>query len=225
MQHDMAGDTPLQGGTCRRCGTCCLKGGPALHLADRERIESGRIPLNALVTIRQGEPVYDNVLGRLAAAPTDIIKIAAAGDRDRACRFFAQDHCACTIYDDRPLECRALACRDTAALEAIYCHERITRRDLIGAVPALWELVRDHQARCGYERVAELADRLKVDWRDSTAEDLLYLIRYDLGLRQGVCEHAPRNSAILHFLFGLPLSETIRRYGLRVVPGGRLLAG
>ena len=201
-------------GQCRRCGTCCLKGGPALHLADREQVESGRIPLNTLLTIRQGEPVFDNVSGRCEPAPTDIIKIAGSGDAERACIYLSRDHCACTIYEHRPLECRLLNCRDTAALQEAYNRDRLIRRDLIGSVEGLWELIRDHQTRCGYDRLAGLVAHLKAEWTAEAVDELLYLIRYDQALRHGLGERSPQLSGTLGFLLGLPLARTIRRYGL-----------
>ena len=60
---------------CSRCGTCCKKGGPAFHLKDKSLLAKGRIKMNAIYTIRQGEPVYDNVINEVIAAKTDIIKI------------------------------------------------------------------------------------------------------------------------------------------------------
>lgn len=56
---------------CRRCGTCCEKGGPALHTDDRMLIENGHIPARYLFTIREGEPVVDNVKENPIFAQTD----------------------------------------------------------------------------------------------------------------------------------------------------------
>jgi Fe-S-cluster containining protein len=207
----------LSKGSCRRCGTCCLKGGPALHHADRELLDSGRIPLESLFTIRQGEPAFDNVAGRCVPVPTDIVKIAGSKDKTRACRYYDRDNGICSIYDHRPLECRTLTCWDSAALEAIYNHDRLTRRDLVASVEGLWELVCDHQTRCGYDRITDLVARLKAAWMPGIVDDLLHLIRYDQSLRQAIRERSHQQARHLDFLFGLPLMETIRRFGLRLV--------
>ena len=48
-------------GECRRCGTCCEKGGPALHGEDRPLVDRGQVPARCLFTIRAGEPVRDDM--------------------------------------------------------------------------------------------------------------------------------------------------------------------
>ena len=75
--------------TCRRCGTCCRKGGPAFHLADRPLIEKGTIPLRHLFTIRQGERVKDPIRGVVRPVDTELIKIKGA-----------QDTWTCTFFDE-----------------------------------------------------------------------------------------------------------------------------
>ncbi|MFZ5564956.1 MAG: YkgJ family cysteine cluster protein, partial [Thermodesulfobacteriota bacterium] len=90
---------------CARCGTCCGKGGPAFHACDRPILESGRISLADIYTIRTGEPVFDNVAGRLDTAPEDIIKIRSV-DGGTACLFYRPDGHACSVYENRPMECR-----------------------------------------------------------------------------------------------------------------------
>ena len=81
--------------SCRRCGTCCKKGGPAFHLADRAIIEKGAIQLKHLTTIREGEPAWDNVSGGVLPAPTDIIKIKSRPG-GRTCVFYDEEAAACT---------------------------------------------------------------------------------------------------------------------------------
>ncbi len=71
------------------------------------------------------------------------------------------------IYNDRPLECRALKCWDTRELEQIYAAKRLTRRDLISNVKGLWDLIEDHQVRCDYIKIRDLiADRRHDTKRD-----------------------------------------------------------
>ena len=44
---------------CKRCGTCCIKGGPVLHSVDLALITEGVIRPDQLVVIRHGEPAYN----------------------------------------------------------------------------------------------------------------------------------------------------------------------
>ena len=202
---------------CRHCGTCCRKGGPALHLEDRELVESGMIPLNRLFTIRQGEPAYDNVTDVIAPSVTDIIKVKSLKGSRPVCCFYDAPSKGCSIYDDRPAECRALKCWDTQEIEEMYNCRRLTRRHLLSRVEGLWELVQDHQERCDYGEVAELAAHLKqVQPRPGSHQKLLALINYDESLRQVAQEQAKLDPEMMSFFFGRPLSFTIQMFQLKL---------
>ena len=75
----------------------------------------------------------------------------------RTCVFYDEGAAACRVYTHRAAECRALNCRDTREIEAIYEKDRLTRRDLLEGVSGLWELVADHQQQCAYDLVLPLA--------------------------------------------------------------------
>lgn len=212
------GDPAMNPNTCRRCGTCCRQGGPALHLEDRELVASGKIPLQDLFTIRQGEPAYDNVTETIAPAVTDIIKLKGVSTGSQVCRFYDPTTKGCGIYGHRPAECRALQCWDTSSIETLYRCRRLERRHLLVEAAGVWELVQAHQRRCDYGDVAELAARLK---QDASAEDphdrLLELVRYDESLRQVTLERTGWNPELIPFLFGRPLSFTIQMFKLKPV--------
>jgi len=214
----MPEQTTVQIPQCRRCGTCCAKGGPALHQADREAVDSGKIPLKCLFTIRQGEPAYDNIRRSIAPAASDIVKVKGAADNDATCIFLDQERVGCEIYDSRPVECRVLTCWDTRAIMAMYDRERLTRADLLARLPGLNDLVAEHQERCGYQQVALWAERIKHGHdAEQAVEALLHAIRYDQSLRQVAVARAHLDAGLLEFLFGRPLSITIRMFRLKLV--------
>ena len=142
--------------SCIRCGTCCQKGGPSFHLADRFLIDQGIIPARSLFTIREGELALDNVRGVLMPADSDIIKIKGRGESWTCC-FYDEATRGCTTYQDRPLECKLLKCWDSTDMECMYTKDRLTRAHLISDVSGLWNLVADHQKRCDYHLVKRLA--------------------------------------------------------------------
>ncbi|MBI5062791.1 MAG: YkgJ family cysteine cluster protein [Desulfatitalea sp.] len=217
----MSEDSAMHKHQCRRCGTCCAKGGPALHRSDRDVVDSGKIPLKCLFTIRQGEPAYDNIRRSIAPAATDIIKIKGAADSDTTCIFLDQERVGCEIYESRPVECRVLTCWDTRAMMAMYDQERLTRADLLSRLPALNDLVAEHQERCGYDQVARWAERIKKELGGAEAvEALLDAIRYDQSLRQVAVERTHLDPGLLEFLFGRPLSITIRMFRLKLAKKG-----
>lgn len=206
-----------QNQACRRCGTCCCKGGPALHLEDHEKVASGKIPLTSLFTIRQGEPAYDNIRRRVAPAPTDIIKIKGAGEGDATCRFLDQETVVCTIYDHRPVECRLLACWDTSEITSMYDKDRLTRHRLLSRLPGLVDFVEEHQVRCSYAQVDQWAGDIRAGkGRMEAIQALLELMRYDQSVRKVTVERTRLDPEMLDFLFGRPLHVTIRLFRLRL---------
>ena len=209
--------TPAPGkpiSACVRCGTCCEKGGPAFHLQDRPLIEKGVIPSGCLYTIRRGELARDNVKQRLVPVETDVIKIK--GEKDGwACMFFDKIGKSCRIYKNRPLECRALKCWDPGELEKIYATGRLTRKDLLYQVEGLWDLVEDHQSRCNYEKIGRLVHELEGPVPEPPARQLCEIIHYDAEIRKLVVFRGGLEADMLDFLFGRPLRETIKSYGIR----------
>ena len=230
----------------RRCGICCRKGGPGLHLEDRELVATGRICLDQLYTIRAGETVYDNVQEKLHRTSHDIIKIKSRPGRAE-CVWLNPAGNGCDHYDDRPLECRVLNCRDTDEIELVYSRKRLVRKDLVGEVQGLWNLICDHQDRCDPRQVelrmravdpslpssskshndpSGLHSRFDSSFGDSEATaELNKILQYDLHLREVLTEDGRMHPDRLEFLLGRPLYTIFRPSGIDIRPGkdGRLV--
>ena len=200
---------------CARCGTCCQKGGPSFHIEDRMLIEKGKIPSKFLYTIRKGELAHDNVKECLKPVDSDIIKIKGKED-SWTCLFFDEIRKGCAIYKGRPQECRVLKCWDTRELEQIYANNRLTRKDLISEVKGLWDLIKEHQARCDYTKIQGLIKNLTGSKRDDARRKLLEIIRYDAEIRKLVVSRGGLDADMLDFLFGRPLTKTLGNYGVKV---------
>lgn len=201
---------------CIRCGTCCKKGGPSFHLEDKVLIEKGIILSKYLYTIREDELCYDNVKESILPAASDIIKIK--GQKDSiTCIFFNEKENECTIYDNRPLECRALKCWDTREIERIYSKNRLTRKDLISTIEGLWDLVEDHQRRCSYETLKFFIDALNKDEKDEALKGIFDIIEYDAQIRELVVQKGDLDPEMTDFIFGRPITETIRMYGFKII--------
>ena len=205
---------------CIRCGTCCEKGGPCFHIEDRMLIEKGKIPSRYLYTIRKGEVAHDNVKGCLTPVDSDIIKIKGKKD-SWTCIFFNEVKKGCTIYDDRPLECRVLKCWDTRELEQIYANTRLTRNDLVSEVKGLWDLIKEHQAFCDYKKIQPLIKDLAGSKNNHARRKMLEIIRYDTEIRKLVVARGGLNPKMLDFLFGQPLTKTLRNYGIKIHQEGK----
>jgi Fe-S-cluster containining protein len=205
--------------SCRRCGTCCRKGGPSLHLEDKPIVDKGRIQTKHLYTIREGELAHDNVKGGIFSVKTDIIKIKNR-NASNACVFFVEKENRCGIYSRRPVECRVLKCWDTSEIEAIYAKDRLTRKILIGEIQGMWDLVEAHQKRCDYRKIETLVEALRGDQKQETPETLLEMIWYDLYIRELVVEKSGLDPEMLDFLFGRPLFETVKAFGVKLKKEG-----
>lgn len=200
---------------CRRCGTCCKKGGPSFHQEDKALIENGVIHSKYLYTIRKGELAYDNVRQCLEPVGSDVIKLKGKG-QSWTCILFDEQQNECTIYENRPIECRALKCWDTAELEDLYARKRLKREDLIADIEGLWGIIKDHQARCNYESIQKLVNAIKSDSGENARQKLTEIIQYDTEIRKLVVSRGGLDMEMLDFLFGRPLKQTLKNFGLKM---------
>ncbi len=215
---DTAPPTPDAIDHCRRCGTCCLKGGPVLHQEDLELVRKGHIPLRDLITICPGEPVHDNVQGRIRQTENDLIKVQP-GKGSNACRYYDSQKRGCSIYTWRPIQCQVLKCWNTTALEALYPQGHLTRKDLLGEIPGLWDLVSTHAEKCDHfettRRATEFLNRCD-GWPRAEAE-LLESLRYDQSLRDLIHTRGRPDPPLLPFLMGRPLHQRLRPLKLKLI--------
>jgi Fe-S-cluster containining protein len=200
---------------CKRCGTCCKKGGPCFHVEDKMLIEKGVILIKYLYTIREGEPAYDNIKGHLTTVTSDLIKIKSQND-SWECIFFDEKSNSCKIYDKRPIECRVLKCWDTREIEQIYSKNRLTRKDLVYRVEGLWNLIEDHQSRCSYDKIKHFVKELDGEKKNEAIKGIYDILSYDDSIRELVVKKGKMDPENLDFLFGRPVKATIRMFGLKL---------
>jgi Fe-S-cluster containining protein len=198
---------------CMRCGTCCKKGGPSFHHADKTLIEEGVIHSKYLYTIRKSELAYDNVKQCLEPVSSDVIKIKGKNN-SWTCIFFDEAQSACSIYENRPIECRAQRCWDTQELEDLYAKKRLARKDLLSEIEGLWGLIKAHQERCNYQTIRKLVNTINSNKGDGAREKLTEIIKYDIEIRKLVVSTAGLDAEMLDFLLGRPLIQTIKKLGL-----------
>jgi len=199
--------------TCRRCGQCCLKGGPTLHREDLPLLGPGGIRRAQLVTLRRGETVRENVAGGLVRLESEVVKVAGLGQAP-ACLFHDHAARACLIHARRPAECRALFCEDTSALESLYRRDRLTRGDILDQGGGLWELVSFHDRTFPADMASELSRKAAVGRREAF-DSLVELSRAEESFRRAFMEKTGIESLELDFYFGRSLARVCAPFGMR----------
>jgi Fe-S-cluster containining protein len=200
---------------CDRCGTCCSKGGPALHDEDTDLVDSGQIPLTSLYTIRQGELARDNVSGGLIRLESEIIKIKSIPGSN-ACMYYDKANQSCRIYENRPVECRALECWDTGKLIRMYAEHRLDRKRLLTSISWVLELIQTHEGICSFAEICRLIS-LRGKGDPGGAEGLETIVNDDAKFRYMLIEKGKIPPDMLDFLLGRPLADTLnQQYGIRI---------
>ena len=209
----MASETNIT--ECQRCGTCCQKGGPALHLSDKALIDEGIIPASCLYTLRKGELARDPFSEKLTELNTELIKIRGQSDK-WTCSYFEIENSQCRIYKHRPVECRALQCWDTAEFVTTYQVEHLTRQHLLEDMAGLWDVIVDHEERCAYAKIKQWVAQLVDNTQQVAMQSIIEAVRYDKEIRNLVIEKGNLDPEMTDFIFGRPLTQTMHMFGIQV---------
>lgn len=211
--------------TCRRCGACCQKGGPALHAQDMHLFTGqGALSLAMVVTLRAGELCFDQPKGRLLPLAAEVLKLRGSvasahritGGNGWACALLTQPDNACALYDRRPAECRVLSCQDTAPLAAMYEAERLTRADFLPAGHGLLAVMAEHEALVPVARIAPLGAILRAGGQESldAQDELTRMALADRAFRTGLAERADIGPEFHEFFLGRDASVLFAAAGL-----------
>ena len=208
---------------CKQCGTCCRKGGPALHTQDLPLLkEADGVDLTDIVTLRKGELAYDQPVGAVIPLDEEILKIKGSGG-EWICKFLAQASNVCRIYKNRPLECQKLFCEDPEPLMEIYSKDRISRKDVLPDGHPVLELIAEHDKKCDPTKMSELAAAAVENWDESESiqSDLREILIFDTSVRELVMEKAGLPEESMDFFFGRPMTVLIKGYGIIATPNGK----
>jgi len=210
--------------TCQRCGTCCLKGGPALHASDAALfVGQDALDLTVVVAFRVGEPMHDQPRGRVLPLEHELLKLRGKPG-SQACAFYEPKLRACGLYQRRPEECQALACQDTSTLAAMYDKKRLRRSDLLPGGHPILAVMAEHEALVPVARVAPLAELFRTGGQETLdAEDeLVRMALADQAFRKGLAERANITPEYHDFFFGRGAAVLFSAAGLALREDARL---
>lgn len=199
---------------CVQCGECCRLGSPTLHAEDLSLLQSGKIPWDQLITLRKGEPARSPFDGRPFILSEERIKVREK-EGSRECVFLISQTDKCSIYGDRPLQCRAQACwdpipaRDTAELPFLL------RRHIFEEVDLLLDVVAEHESRCGFEALSAAFEELGRS-NGENVEKVLGLLSYEEHFRQFVSDKFKIPPQYLELLLGRSFARMTTLFGFRV---------
>ena len=198
------------GDTCVRCGECCEKGSPTLLTPDLALFQQDTLTWNEVYTLRAGEQVTSRD-GQVTTLKEERLKVREVPG-SRQCWFYLAASRSCRIYENRPEQCRRQNCwgdppRPPAAAQIL------SRRDLLAAVPEVWELVSAHQERCDCTKVLQSLAALD-GGPEETAAPLFEALHFDHYLRQMLLDDWELSPAAIELLLGRPLVEFLKGHGL-----------
>jgi hypothetical protein len=144
-----------------------------------------------------------------------MIKVKERGRESKGCVFYKASKRACTIYQNRPIQCSVLKCWDTEDFMAVFKGPKPQRGDLVDNGVILG-LIEAHEERCNYDALEKLVNQISVQG-DEVIEGILEMLRFDFELRPFVSKKLGLSMDEMDLLFGRSLMETIPMFGLKVV--------
>ncbi|MDY0132467.1 MAG: YkgJ family cysteine cluster protein [Desulforegulaceae bacterium] len=198
---------------CKKCGKCCEKSGPTLHIEDKYLMVQGKIPPSDLVTLRKGETAFDPRENRAITLENELIKIKGKS-KSWTCLYLDEESKLCSIYDSRPVECRILKCWDTKPIIAMMNKNLLTREVVFEKIEGLAQLIKEHDKKCSYDEIKYLLE--KIETSEKALTSLKDIILFDINIREIVAEKQKAASYMLDLIFGRSLVETMNQLKYKV---------
>jgi hypothetical protein len=193
---------------CKRCGTCCINGGPVLHHKDLPLITRGIIKTGQLLVIRQDEPAFQPVSSTVEPASCEMLKIQGkTGSWE--CLFYDPDQKGCTIHHDRPLECRLLYCQNPTDLLAVIGKNCLSRFDIISDTDPTIPFIKT-QADHSWKNI----NNLPAAPAPLQIKQTLEILKADLDLRQQAVNTLHLSLAQELFYLGRPMFQGLNHPAL-----------
>jgi Fe-S-cluster containining protein len=197
--------------SCDRCGDCCSISSPSLMKGDIGLFISGLLSDENTYTIREGELIRSKD-GNLYESFMELIKIREKNN-STTCIFYDK---GCTIYDNRPAQCREFNCWEIHQIEEGLEKTALKRADLFNQIDFIMEAIKRHDEKCSYKRLSDTLERLN-NGIEEAVEDIIDMLQYDINLRELLMKKFDLKPHSMDLILGRALSERITEFGLKVV--------
>ncbi len=203
--------------SCIRCGKCCSESSPSLMKTDMSLFVSGVLSHENTYTIRDGEWVRSKGDGNIYESFVELIKIKDK-DGTSVCLFY-KDNEGCSIYENRPSQCRAYKCWTPENLMSGLEEKALKRSDIFGSIDLLMEAIGKHEEKCSCKKLSDAFDRL-AEGREDAVEDIMDMLQYDTYIRPFLEEKFNIPPTAMGLILGRPLVDTINEFGFKVEKNG-----
>jgi Fe-S-cluster containining protein len=207
--------------SCKQCGTCCTKGGAALHSEDLILVQNGKVLRSDCITLRKGEFAHNPVTGKIEAIPGEIIKLRGTGG-EWACCYLNSSDMSCGIYKNRPLACRTLKCWDPEESLKLAGRDLLSREMILQNEKQLIKKVMEYEQEFLLPDFTMLSQNLKTD-KEKMVRMLETMVNRDLAFRDKQVQQSSPVAKEELFLFGRPLFQLLQPFGLTVFQKGERL--
>jgi len=202
---------------CMRCGTCCQKGGPALHHEDIHILRERHIGYQHLTTIRKGEMVCHPAKENPEPASEEMVRVSWQNE-SWACVFYDERKNSCNIYENRLLECRLLKCWDTSDILPVIGRNIVHRSDIMNPDDPVLDMIKLHDEECSPYLLESLISELSTGKnRKSRLQRLTLLVHKDKSIRSFALTELDLKKDFECFIFGRPLSRILEERGVSVL--------
>jgi Fe-S-cluster containining protein len=198
---------------CIRCGVCCKNHAPTLLMDDMVLLNKNIIRPEHLFTVRKGEPGYCNFNDETVELESEMIKVKSKTGSN-TCIFFQGFDRSCSIYENRPSQCRTQECwagESTLPMQAL-----MSRKDIFERIEPLWKIICAHEKRCNHDEWKRGLSRLEAT-RGHSVEELLAILRYDQTVREFIGERFGMDEEIIELVVGRPIESFLSFHGLELL--------
>lgn len=207
---------------CKRCGTCCEKGGPVLHVDDMAFLKKGIVSMDQLQVIRKGELAFNPFKELVEPVPLEMIKLASGESWECPFHQKIKGCSGCEIHTNRPMECRLLKCWDTKDIQAVTYNDCLSRFDLLGLDNDIRAELLEHENRCSYSELWRLISGVtRAD--AGSLKPVQRILSTDLEIHQKLVADFHLNLQQELFYCGQPMFRVIREEAFSVSFTGDLL--
>ncbi|MCE5313277.1 MAG: YkgJ family cysteine cluster protein [Nitrospiraceae bacterium] len=205
-----------QAEACTRCGGCCKGGAPSLLKEDAALFNSGILNQSHVFTIRDSELVKSHDDNTLYES-IELIKVKDKPGTSE-CIFFGEGN-ICSIYENRPAQCRQFECWNPAEVLNGLEANRLTREELFAESDAIMEIIRHHEQKCSYIRLKDALDMMAAG-EELAVDELIDMLQYDTYARPFIQENFSISPDMFDLILGRPMTQTLESFGFRVMNDG-----